>query len=452
MQDRVFRSRRVVLPGGTGPASVRVRDGRITRIEGAAADPRGAELLDFGDAVLMPGVVDSHVHVNEPGRTEWEGFETATQAAAAGGITTICDMPLNSIPVTTTPAAVAAKAAAADGRARVDYALWGGLVPSNARALGPLLAEGLPGCKCFLVPSGIDEFPNVTEADLRIAMPDLARLGSVLLVHAEAPGPIDAAAAGTAGRDARRYATWLEARPAAAEDEAITLLLGLAERTGCRVHVVHLSSAGALPALRTARRRGVGATVESCPHYLTFAAEEIPDGRTEFKCAPPIRERANRELLWEALRDGTIDMVVSDHSPCAPELKALDRGDYVAAWGGIASLQLVLPALWTAARARGFTPDDVARWMCLKPARLAGLEGRKGAIAPGRDADFAVWYPDDEFSVTPALLRHRHKVTPWAGRSLYGRVEATFLRGVAVFDHGAFPGPPAGRWLRAGRR
>lgn len=452
MSERVFRSRRVVTPDGVRPASVRVSEGRIAAVEERGVSRGSADVLDFGDAVLMPGVVDSHVHVNEPGRTEWEGFATATRAAAAGGVTTICDMPLNSVPVTTTPGAVAVKAAALSGRAAVDVVLWGGLVPANARALPALLAEGLPGCKCFLVPSGIDEFPNVTGEDLEAAMPEIARLGSVLLVHAELPGPIEEAVAAAAGRDPRRYATWLAARPRRAEDDAIALLLDLAARHGCRVHVVHLSSADALPLLRSARRRGVPVTVETCPHYLTFAAEEIADGATEFKCAPPIRERENRERLWEGLRDGTIDMVVSDHSPCTPELKSLERGDYAAAWGGIASLQLALPALWTGARARGFSLSDVARWMCAGPARLAGLGDRKGTLAPGRDADMVVWYPDEEFSVTPAMLRHRHKVTPYAGRSLFGRVEATFLRGEPVFDRGAFPDSAAGRWLRPGPR
>ena len=453
----VFSSRRVVTPEGERPASVVVEGGVVAAVEGPDAALSGASLFDFGDAVLMPGVVDSHVHVNEPGRTEWEGFESATRAAAAGGVTTIGDMPLNCVPVTTTAAAVGTKADAARGKCAVDYAFWGGLVPQNARrhkdgdGLDALLAAGVPGCKCFLVPSGIDEFPNVTEADLAAAMPRLARSGSVLLVHAELPGPIEAVQALSAAADPHKYATWLASRPRASENDAISLVLDLSSRTGCRVHIVHLSSSDALPALRAAKARGVPVTVETCPHYLTFAAEDIEDGRTEFKCAPPIRERDNREALWAGLRDGTIDMVVSDHSPCAPALKHADTGDYVAAWGGIASLQLALPALWTGARARAFTVTDVAEWMCLRPARLAGLEESKGAIAPGRDADFVVWYPEREFSVEPALLRHRHKVTPYAGRTLFGVVERTFLRGEPVFDRGTFSAPPAGRWLRPGR-
>jgi allantoinase len=399
----------------------------------------------------MPGLVDSHVHINEPGRTEWEGFETATRAAAAGGITTVCDMPLNSVPVTTTPEAVARKVDAAEGRTWVDYALWGGLVPANARALEPLLDSGVPGCKCLLVPSGIDEFPNVTETDLEAAMPVFARKGVVLLVHAELPGPIDEAARRLSGADATKYATYLESRPRASENEAIDLMLRLAERTGARIHIVHLSSSDALPALSAARRRGVKVTVETCPHYLTFGAEEIPDGRTEFKCAPPIREGENRERLWQGLAEGTIDMVVSDHSPCTPELKKTGTGDYLAAWGGIASLQLLLPATWTGARSRGFTLDDLVEWMCRRPARLAGLEGRKGRLSPGADADLVVWYPEKELPVNPAMIRHRHKLTPYAGRVLHGVVDRTFLRGELVYDRGAFPAGPIGRRLLPGR-
>jgi len=433
--ERVLRSRRVVTPEGVRPATVHLRDGLVVAIEGPDHGVEGVATLDVGDAVVMPGVVDSHVHVNEPGRTEWEGFETATRAAAAGGVTTICDMPLNSLPVTTTPDAVARKAESAARAACVDYALWGGLVPANARSLDALLDAGVPGCKCFLVHSGIDEFPNVTEEDLEIAMPVLARRGRVLLVHAELPGPIEAL--GPPAGDPRRYATWLASRPRASENEAIALMLRLAERTGCRVHIVHLSSSDALPALAEARRRGVPVTVETCPHYLTFTSEEIEDGRTEFKCAPPIRERENRERLWEGLRDGTIDMVVSDHSPCTPGLKAREAGDYVAAWGGISSLQLLLPALWTGAKERGFSLTDVAEWLCRRPALLAGLDRRKGSLAPGHDADVVVWYPERDFRVDAEMIRHKHRLTPYAGRVLSGVVEKTFVRGQLVFDSAA---------------
>jgi len=446
MADLVVRSRRTVTPEGVRPAAVQVRDG-IIRAVGAWDDvPGDARLADAGDAVLMPGLVDSHVHVNEPGRTEWEGFETATRAAAAGGITTIGDMPLNSIPVTTTEAALAAKARAAAGRAHVDYTLWGGVVPGNARDLDAMLDAGVPGFKCFLVHSGIDEFPNATEADLRVALPILARRGAPLLVHAELPGPIEEAAraAAAAGADPRRYESWLRARPHEAEDEAVALVLALAEELGARVHVVHLSSAEALGLLGAARARGVAATVETCPHYLTFAAEEIPDGRTDFKCAPPIREAANRERLWAGVAAGAIDLVVSDHSPCPAGMKELARGDFHEAWGGISSVQLALPAVWTGARARGRGLEELARWMCAAPAQLCGLSARKGALAPGLDADLVVWDPEASFTVDPAALRHRHAITPYGGRTLFGVVQQTYLRGELVFDRGRLAGPARG--------
>ncbi|HEV8267542.1 MAG TPA: allantoinase AllB, partial [Thermoanaerobaculia bacterium] len=326
-----------------------------------------------------------------------------------------------------------------------DTFFWGGVVPENAASRAPLLAAGVPGAKCFLVHSGIDEFPNVTEADLERAMPALARAGAVLLVHAELPGPIDAAS--RLGGDPRRHSTWLHSRPRASENEAVELVIRLAERTGCRVHVVHLSSSDALHGIAEAKKRGVPLTVETCPHYLTFAAEEIGEGRTEFKCAPPIRESENREKLWEGLRDGTIDMVVSDHSPCVPALKALDSGDYAAAWGGISSLQLVLPAAWTGARARGFGVESIVEWMCRRPASLASLAGRKGALSPGADADLVVWHPEREFLVDAASLRHRHPVTPYAGRRLFGVVERTFVRGEPAFEHGEPAREPTGRLL-----
>lgn len=442
---RVIRSRRVVTPEGVRPATLHLRDGLIAAVGGFDEQPGCASLLDVGDAVVMPGIVDSHVHINEPGRTEWEGFETATRAAASGGVTTVCDMPLNSLPVTTTPEAVAKKSQAAEGKAFVDYAFWGGLVPANAHLMDALLATGLPGCKCFLVHSGIDEFPDVGAGDLTIAMPALARGGAVLLVHAELQGPIDAAKDESA--DPRKYSTWLASRPRASENEAIALMLRLAQESNCRIHIVHLSSADALPMLAAARRSGVDVTVETCPHYLTFASEEIGDGRTEFKCAPPIREKENRERLWEGLREGTIDMVVSDHSPCTPMLKAVDTGNYLSAWGGIASLQLLLPAVWTGARDRGFDFMHLSEWLCRRPARLAGLERRKGTLAPGSDADVVVWYPERELSVHSQMIRHRHKMTPYAGLVLRGVVEKTFVRGELVFDGGEFPAGPIGRRL-----
>jgi len=454
LPDLVVRSRRVVLPDGLGDAAVVVHSGRIAAVLPWADAPDAVAAVDCGDACLMPGLVDTHVHVNEPGRAEWEGFASATRAAAAGGITTLVDMPLNSTPATTTAGALAAKRAAATGGCRVDVGFWGGVVPGNTAELEGLAAAGVLGFKCFLVPSGVDDFPEVGERDLREAMPVVARLGRPLLVHAELPGPIGAAAEALRGDDPRRYATWLAARPPAAEVEAIRMVLDLCAETGCAVHIVHLSAAEALPDLVAARARGLPVTVETCPHYLVFAAEEIGDGATLHKCAPPIRDRANRDRLWEALRDGVIDLVASDHSPCPPALKARETGDVMAAWGGIASLQVALSAVWSGARERGFTPVDLARWMSERPARLAGLAGRKGGIAPGVDADLVIWEPEAEWTVEGARLHHRHPLTPYEGRRLRGVVRSTFVRGACVFDRGGegepggrFPSAPTGRLL-----
>jgi allantoinase len=450
--DLVITSRRIVTPTGMVHGAVVVTDGVISEVAADSDGPDARRRVDAGDAAVLPGVVDTHVHVNEPGRTEWEGFETATRAAAAGGITTIVDMPLNSVPVTTTVDALRAKARAADGRARVDYGFWGGVVPGNTSDLRPLVAAGALGFKCFLVPSGIDEFAHVDRRVLREAMPILADLGVVLLAHAELPGPIERAGRTLASGDPRRYATFLTSRPPAAELEAIDLLLGLSRETGCPVHIVHLSAADGATRIAAARAADVRATVETCPHYLTFAAEEIPDGATVFKCAPPIREAANREALWRALADDTIHLVASDHSPAVPDLKCLDAGDFMRAWGGVASLQLSLPATWTAARDRGHTPADVARWMAERPAALAGLGRHKGRIAAGYDADLVILDPDARFTVDAGRLHHRHPVTPYDGRPLHGVVRRTFVRGVCVFDDGVFaPSRPHGRPVNAQR-
>jgi len=428
--------------------------GRIAAVLPWADAPDAADAVDCGEACLMPGLVDTHVHVNDPGRAEWEGFASATRAAAAGGITTLVDMPLNSTPATTTVAALAAKRAAADGVCRVDVGFWGGVVPGNVPELEGLAAAGVLGFKCFLVPSGVDDFPHVGERDLREAMPVLARLGRPLLVHAELPGPIAAAEEAARGGDPRRYATWLATRPPAAEVEAIRMVLGICAETRCPVHIVHLSAAEALPDLRAARARGLPVTVETCPHYLVFTAEEIADGATPLKCAPPIRGRANRDRLWEALRDGAIDLVASDHSPCPPALKAREAGDFMAAWGGIASLQVALSAVWSGARERGFTLADLARWMSERPARLAGLADRKGVIAPGADADLVVWEPEAEWTIEGARLHHRHPLTPYEGSRVRGIVRSTFVRGERAFDRRAdgkaqdrFAAAPTGRML-----
>jgi allantoinase len=445
--DLLLTSRRAVTPEGVRPATVHVRDGRIEHVGPFDAAHSGVSVIDCGDSVLMPGIVDTHVHVNEPGRTEWEGFATATRAAAAGGVTTLVDMPLNSIPATTTREGLRAKVEAAQ-RLWVDVGFWGGVVPGNTGELAGLLAEGVLGFKAFLVPSGVEEFQHVEEADLREAMRELAQHGAVLLAHAELPGPIDAAAGVWEEGSPAEYARYLRSRPDAAEVEAVELLIRLCRETECRVHIVHVSSAEVLPLLKQAREEGLPATAETCPHYLAFAAGEIPDGAVAFKCAPPIRSRENRERLWDALRDGVIDLVATDHSPCPPAMKGIEAGDFKQAWGGISSLQLALPAVWTGARERGFTVTDLARWMCAAPARLAGLEGRKGAIAPGYDADLVIWDPEASFEVEASSLHHRHKLTPYAGRTLYGVVRRTLLRGETIDQNGA----PNGRLLTRGGR
>ncbi len=447
--ELVVRSRRVVTPGGVEPASIHIRQGRIAVVAAYEVLPSDVPLFDAGESVVMPGLVDTHVHINEPGRTEWEGFHTATRAAAAGAITAVIEMPLNAIPATTAVAALQEKLRAAEGQCHVDVGFWGGVVPGNTSELRGLWEAGVFGFKCFLVPSGVPEFAHVTEADLRGACPVLSAVGAPLLAHAELPGPIESATAAARNAPPTSHATWLASRPRAAEVEAIELLLRLSREYGTRVHIVHLSASDALAALRRARQEQVRVTVETCPHYLCLAAEDIPDGATEFKCAPPIRERANCEQLWEGLADGTIDFVATDHSPSPPQMKCRETGDFMKAWGGIASLQLSLPAVWTQARARGFPLERLATWLCSGPARLARLHSRKGTLAAGFDADLVVWNPEASFCVEPEKLHHRHKLTPYVGQTVYGVVEATFLRGQKIFERGSFPeGPRGGILLR----
>jgi allantoinase len=452
----IVRGARVHLPGGPAAASVRVERGVIAKVDAYDAPaPPGAEVVDAGDLAVLPGIVDTHVHVNDPGRADWEGWDTATRAAAAGGVTTLMDMPLNSIPPTTSVAALLAKAQAAEGRTWVDIGLCGGLVPGNAGGLRALFAEGALAFKCFLTESGVEEFAHVGEEDLRAGMRTLADVGAPLLVHAELSGPIDDVLSGRKTLfpdDARRYLTYLESRPRAAENEAVDLVARLSRDTRARTHVVHLSSADALLVLRDARDDGVPLSAETCPHYLSIAAEDVPDGRTEYKCAPPIRERENQRRLWDALASGLVAQVVTDHSPSEPSLKCIGTGDFLRAWGGIASLQLGLRVTWTEARARGVRLEQVVEWMCAAPARLVGLSARKGAIAEGRDGDFVLFDPDAEERVDAQALHHRHKLTPYAGRTLLGRVRATYLRGEAVYRDGSFAAAaPRGRWLRGGR-
>ncbi|MBA2493401.1 MAG: allantoinase AllB [Acidobacteria bacterium] len=436
--DLIIRSRRVVLPETTRPASVHIRGGIITALGEWDDVPAQTPLVDAGDAVVMPGLVDAHVHVNEPGRAEWEGFTTATRAAGAGGVTTLVDMPLNSIPPTTTLKGFSEKLAAANGQCWIDVAFWGGVVPGNTGELKLLLDAGVRGFKCFLVHSGVDEFPHVTESNLLEAIPELAKLNSVLLVHAEVPEPIENAAAELADSNPQDYQTFLKSRPRASENEAVELMIRLCRKTRARVHIVHHSSSDVLPILKAARAEGLPLTVETCPHYLTFAAEEIPDGATYFKCCPPVRERENREKLWAALADGVIDMVVSDHSPCTPNLKLLETGDFLEAWGGIAALQFSLPMMWTNLQKRGFGLRELTRWMSAAPAKLAGLDKRKGRLARGFDADIVIFQPEKEFKVVPEIIEFKNKLTPYSGMSLRGVVEATYLRGAKVFEQGRF--------------
>ena len=434
----LIRSRRIVLPGGVTEAAVFVRDGRIDEVGDYDLQRQADRTVDLGDLPLLPGLVDSHVHVNEPGRTEWEGFASATRAALAGGVTTICDMPLNSSPVTTTVDALRAKVAAAAGQCAVDVAFWGGAVPGNAEAIGPMLDAGVVGFKCFLIDSGIAEFPPLSRAELRAAMKALAASGAPMIVHAEDPAEVRAPAGSS-------YDEFVASRPPVAERRAIETVISAAAFSGARAHIVHLAAGECAALISSAKAAGIDLSAETCPHYLFFAAEEVQPGHTEFKCCPPVRYAVNREALWRALGDGAIDGVVSDHSPCTPALKGLPDGDFRTAWGGISSLQLGLSVIWTVARRRGFTLADVARWMAAFPASLAGLP-TKGRIAVGCDADLVAFDPDVSWDVRGAELLHRHPVTPYEGRTLTGRVSRVWLGGVEVTP----ADPPRGRLLARG--
>ncbi|WP_326569318.1 allantoinase AllB [Amycolatopsis rhabdoformis] len=426
--DLVVRAARAVTAAGEGPATLGVDGGRIVAVEPGIVDLPADRVVELAaDEVLLPGLVDTHVHVNDPGRAEWEGFETATRAAAAGGVTTIVDMPLNSLPPTVDVAALEVKRKAASGRTHVDVGFWGGAIPGNTGDLRPLYDAGVFGFKCFLLHSGVDEFPPLDPAGLDAAMRELASFDALMIVHAEDSEAIEAAP----DPHGEKYTDFLGSRPRGAENLAITHVIEAARRTGARAHVLHLSSSDALPLIASARREGVALSAETCPHYLSFVAEEIRDGATQFKCCPPIREAANREVLWQGLADGVIDTIVSDHSPCTPELKRFDTGDFGLAWGGISSLQLGLPAVWTQARQRGFSLRDVVRWMAERPAAQVGMT-RKGHLAVGYDADFSVFAPDEAFVVDVAALKHRNPVSAYDQRPLAGVVRGTWLRGAPV--------------------
>lgn len=434
-------STRVILPTGEQAATVSIEDGKIHKIH---SDQRLPEAEDFGDLVIMPGVVDPHVHVNEPGRTEWEGFRSATRAAAAGGVTTLVDMPLNSSPVTTTLEAFKKKALVAQHKCWVDVGFWGGVIPENCNeaTLEPMIEGGILGFKAFLIHSGIDEFPHSTAEDLRKAMPILAKHKIPLLVHAELEGE----APEHPESAPQSYAAFLASRPKAWEDRAIEMMIELCRETGCATHIVHLSSASALPAIAKAKAEGLPFTVETCPHYLYFHAEGIPDGHPEYKCMPPIRERENAEQLWQGLKDGLIDFVVTDHSPCTPGLKHLEHGDVLHAWGGIASLQFGLSSVWTRARKRGFTPTDMWRLMSQAPAHFAGRP-QKGILQEGGPADLVIWDPNAQFVVSAENIFFKHAVTPYQNQALWGKVHKTFVAGRCVYQYGEHLQKPTGQLL-----
>ena len=447
MTLQAFLSRRVVTPEGILPRAVMVDGEKILAVVHVDQVPAQAIVHEFGDAAILPGLVDSHVHINDPGRAEWEGLHFATRAAAAGGYTSLIDMPLNCLPATTTVVALEMKREAARGCCRVDWAAWGGVVSDNQADIEALADAGVLGFKCFLIDAGIEGFSMVTEQELRRALPHVARTGLPLLVHAELAGPVDAATAALGDADWRKYATYLKSRPDDAELSAIRLLISLCREFRFRLHIVHLATSEALVELQAARAEGLPVTVETCPHYLQLEAETIADGATLCKCAPPIRSRENREKLWQGLRDGVIDLIATDHSPCPPEMKRLDEGNFRTAWGGISSLSVALPLVWTEAQRRGFTLLDIARWMAERPAQLAGLSARKGRLAAGYDADMVIFEPQAEFVVTEEVLHYRHRVSPYLNEKLRGTVKATYLRGQLVFEDGKFPGENFGREL-----
>ena len=452
---QAFIADRVVTPQGIRRAALLLEDGPadadggVIRAICEVGDlPAQTDVVDFGARAILPGLVDTHVHINEPGRTEWEGFATATRAAAAGGYTTLVDMPLNCLPETTTVAALEQKRTAAAGQCEIDWAAWGGAVADNQADLMPLARAGVPGFKCFLVYPGCDGFTMIDREQLECALPAIAESGLPLLVHAELAGPIDAACETLRDADWRKFSTYLASRPDEAELDAIRLMIHLCRKYGVRIHIVHLATSQALSLLNAARAEGLPITAEACPHHLHFAAEEIADGATLLKCTPPIRSRANREALWQGLREGSIDLIATDHSPCPPEMKRIDEGRFDLAWGGIASLSVALSVVWTDAVQRGFGLEEIARWMSAAPAALAGFGDRIGMIEAGREANFIVFDTEAQFAVTPDKLHYRHPISPYMGETLNGVVDATYLRGQPIYRAGELILGARGRELR----
>ncbi|OWF41243.1 allantoinase, mitochondrial-like [Mizuhopecten yessoensis] len=445
---KAFRGNRVVLDGTVEKACIVVEHGKIVDIlKGEAAYDINKDdfcmVVDAGNDVIMPGVVDSHVHVNEPGRTMWEGYWTATEAAAVGGTTTIVDMPLNCIPSTTSCSAFATKLEYAQNKCFVDVGFWGGIVPNNQDELRPMLNAGVLGFKCFLIHSGVDDFPAVTRSDLEVAMEILQDTDAVILFHAE----MDCSCGSPTAGEPKEYQTFLDSRPDVMEIEAIKLVCELCLKYRVKCHIVHLSSATALPLIVEAKRQGAPLTVETCHHYLSLEAENVPGGATQYKCCPPIRSKHNQEALWEGIQSGHIDMVVSDHSPCTPDLKELATGDFTTAWGGIASVQFGLSLFWTSCQKYDLTLHDVVRLLCCNTAQLAGLGHRKGAIQTGYDADFVIWDPQASYQVTIGMIRHKNKLTPYEGRQLQGVVKTTVVGGATVYDNNATVRSPRGNML-----
>lgn len=433
MKKFAIHSNQTIILNTIINATVSIENGIITDIVEGLIDDTSIEIIDVQNKILMPGIIDPHVHINEPGRTDWEGFDTATKSALAAGITTLVDMPLNASPVTTTADAFDQKIQSTKNKLHTNCGFWGGIIPGNENKIEKLIEKGVLGFKAFLTHSGIDEFPNVTEVDLKKAMPFIAKYNLPLLVHCELSNEIQHSIFNTQNKS---YQNYLASRPKAWEDKAIAMMIRLCEEYNCRTHIVHLSSSNSIEQIATAKQKGLPLTVETAQHYLYFNAEDIKDGQTQFKCAPPIREKTNNEKLWQALKEGIIDFVATDHSPAPPNLKEIQTGDFMKAWGGIASLQFALPVLWTAAKKHNCSLNDVAKWLCEKPAQFIGKQNTKGKIQKGYDADLIIWDDKKQFTVTENIIQHKHKITPYLTETLYGVVEQTYLAGEKIYDNG----------------